>query len=327
MYPAIEIFGFTLHTYGLCVLVGGILGILIAMWAGKKYGLTKLDILLFGMYAIIAGFIGAKLLYIIVEWDSVWQHPEALLTGGFVFYGGAIGGILGGWIYVKQYRKMSKLYLIEFLDVAAPAIAIGQAFGRVGCFLAGCCYGAPTDSPLGVCYPEGGIAPAGVKLLPTQLFETAFLLVFTVVLLIIIKKSKKRGTALAIYFIGYGVWRFIIEFFRSDPRGSVGALSTSQFISLFIVALGVIILVLRKVKGEEFFAKGLGERDEAKVEGAQEENVPHEQEQQVVDTESEEQPEQSMEVRPKDKLSEELSEQGPVGEPKGEKPENEKKEQ
>ena len=79
MYPAIEIFGITIHTYGLCVLVGGILGILIAMWAGKKYGLTKLDILLFGMYAIIAGFIGAKLLYIIVEWDSVWQHPEACL--------------------------------------------------------------------------------------------------------------------------------------------------------------------------------------------------------------------------------------------------------
>ncbi len=218
MFPGIEILGKTIPTYGLCVLVGGILGFLIAMWAGKKYGLAKLDILLFGMYAIIAGFIGAKLLYIIVEWDSVWQHPEALLTGGFVFYGGAIGGILGGWIYVKQYSKMSKLYLIEFLDVAAPAIAIGQAFGRVGCFLAGCCYGAPTDSPLGVCYPEGGIAPAGVKLLPTQLFETAFLLVFTVVLLIIIKKSKKRGTALAIYFIGYGVWRFIIEFFRSQGK-------------------------------------------------------------------------------------------------------------
>lgn len=126
---------------------------------------------------------------------------------------------------------------------------------------------------MGVCYPEGGFAPSGVKLLPTQLFETAFLLLFTVVLLIILKKSKKRGTTLASYFIGYGIWRFIIEFFRSDPRGSVGALSTSQFISLFIVALGVIILVLRKVKGEAILARGIDEREQLQtVNGAQKES-------------------------------------------------------
>ena len=130
-----------------------------------------------------------------------------------------------------------KQNVLVYVDLFSPAMALGQAFGRIGCFCAGCCYGAPSSCSLAVTYPAGvgSAAPAGVPLLPTQLFESAFCFVLTAVLVWIFKRQKRLGTTTSWYFILYGVWRFIIEFFRSDDRGAVGALSTSQFIGIFII--------------------------------------------------------------------------------------------
>lgn len=248
MHPYIQIFGRNISVYGICCVLGVFLGLLLLFfWSHKKRNIARNDSMYCSAYALIGALIGAKVLFLIVELPTIIADPSVLfymIFGGFVFYGGVIGGIVGAWIYARHY----KVPLIAYFDVAAPSLALGQAVGRVGCFMAGCCYGMEVEGPFSVYYPPGGAAPAGVPLLATQLMETAFLLLLTVALLIILAKSKKVGVPLAIYFISYGVWRFIIEFFRSDPRGSVGALSTSQFISIFIVLAGILILCWDKLK-------------------------------------------------------------------------------
>ena len=240
MYPAIHILGRNISTYSLAAVAGVGFAFLLLLYTHKKRGVERMDIMFFAIYALIGAFIGAKVLYFIVEFKTVLANPMAFLSGGMVFYSGVIGGVGGGIVYAHRY----KLRALPIFDCAVPAVALGHAFGRVGCFLVGCCYGAPTAGPLGVVYPpDGGIAPAGVPLLPTQLFEAAFLLLLSGALLLILVRTRRLGAPTGMYLLLYGIWRFLIEFFRSDPRGAVGALSTSQFISLFIVALGVLFLV------------------------------------------------------------------------------------
>lgn len=242
MYPFIELGELKIPTYGICCAIGLGLAILILLRT-CKYRDIKSDTAIFtGMLCVIGGFVGAKLLYLIVELDTFIANPELLkhaILSGFVFYGGLIGGIVTGLIAVHK----NKIDTLGFADLAAAPIAIGQAMGRVGCFLAGCCYGCRTDSCLGVVFPIGGDAPAGAKLLPTQLFEAVFLVIATIILYIMIMKIRKQGIVAGTYLIMYSVWRFIIEFFRSDDRGNVGALSTSQFISLFLLPTGIGLII------------------------------------------------------------------------------------
>lgn len=130
--------------------------------------------------------------------------------------------------------------MLAYLDLMIPSVALAQAFGRVGCFLAGCCYGRKTDSCLGVVFTNSDFAPNGVKLLPTQLFMAAGDLVLTTVLLWYAAKRPVRGKTSMLYLILYSIGRFIIEFFRNDDRGTVGSLSTSQFIAIFTLMAGMI---------------------------------------------------------------------------------------
>ena len=124
-----------------------------------------------------------------------------------------------------------------------PFIAMVQGFGRIGCFLAGCCYGAPTDSFLGVTFPANSLAPAGIKLWPTQLFSAAGDFIICGILILVSKYNKKNGNICILYAILYAIGRFVVEFFRNDARGTVGSLSTSQFYGIFslIVGLGIFI--------------------------------------------------------------------------------------
>lgn len=182
--------------------------------------------------SVITGFMGAKLLYIIVEFEEFWKNPKALLgSEGFVVYGGIIVGVL----CAVKYCHLKELKFLEYFDLVAPGVALAQGFGRIGCFLAGCCYGRETTSFLGVVFPEGGFAPAGVKLLPTQLFSAAGDFLIVIALLLYEKKAKHRGDVGAMYLLIYGIGRFLIEFLRSDERGTVGMLSTSQAISIVVV--------------------------------------------------------------------------------------------
>ena len=243
MLPHFHLFGLEIPTFGVMMLVGMVAAFVLLYFNRRRVPFSEDDLLTMALYAIIGGFIGAKLLYWIVEFDQILANPRFLLdtlTAGFVFYGALIVGALAILVFARRRKQP----FFGYVDLVAPSFILAQGFGRIGCFCAGCCYGAVCDSPLSVIYPAGSSAPAGVPLLPTQLFESAFCFVFAAVLTAIFRRQKRYGTTTGWYLVGYGVWRFIIEFFRSDDRGAVGALSTSQFIGIFIVLFGIVTLVL-----------------------------------------------------------------------------------
>lgn len=242
MHPYIHLFGFSIPTFGVMMLLGMIAAFVLLYFNRRQVPFSEDDLLTMAIWAIIGGFLGAKALYWIVELDRIIADPHFILeslTSGFVFYGALIVGALAVLLFSRR-RKQS---FLGYFDLVAPSFILAQGFGRIGCFCAGCCYGAQCDSPFSVIYPEGVAAPAGVPLLPTQLFEAAFCLVYAAVLVAIFRRQKRYGTTAGWYLVGYGVWRFIIEFFRSDDRGAVGALSTSQFIGIFIVLAGILLLL------------------------------------------------------------------------------------
>lgn len=223
---------FTIHGYGLMIGIGILVCLIVGLYRGEKKGMNQEAIVDIGLLSMISGFLGAKLLYVIVEFDAFLSNPlEVLGSEGFVVYGGIVLGIVCAALYC--HRK--KLVFLKYLDLLAPSISIAQGFGRIGCFLAGCCYGKETTSSIGVVFPEGNFAPSGVKLLPTQLFSSAGNFLIATVLLLYSKHSKKEGDVGSLYLFLYGIGRFLIEFLRSDDRGNVGFLSTSQFISIGIV--------------------------------------------------------------------------------------------
>ena len=231
----------TIHGYGLMIGIGFLCCVLMGTYRAKKYDMDKnaaIDIALLGVFI---GFIGAKILYIIVEFDWFIRDPLAVLgSEGFVVYGGIVAGVAAAIIYCRKRR----LVFLEYFDLLAPTISVAQGFGRIGCFMAGCCYGRETSSFLGVIFPEGSIAPAGVPLLPTQLFSAAGNFVIMGILIWYYKRRKHTGDVGAMYLLLYSVGRFIIEFFRSDDRGAVAFLSTSQFLSIFIAAAAILMFFL-----------------------------------------------------------------------------------
>ena len=150
------------------------------------------------------------------------------------------------------YCRRKKWNLIEMLDITVPGLAIAQGFGRIGCFLAGCCYGAQTDLPIGVVFPQGSLAPAGIHVHPTQIYSSVFDFILGFLLLYYGKKKRVNGKVVGMYLMIYSIGRFCVEFLRNDPRGSVGVLSTSQFIAIFTLVLGIIIFNINKFfKGEK----------------------------------------------------------------------------
>lgn len=230
--------GLTVHGYGLMIGIGILSCVSMAAYRAKKKGLSTDAIMDIAIYGLISGFIGAKLLFLIVEFEDFIRNPLQFIgSSGFVVYGGIIAGVIAAIFYC---RKKGYVFM-EYFDLAAPSIAMAQGFGRIGCFLAGCCYGRETDSVLGVVFPENSMAPAGVKLLPTQLFSSAGDFLIMAILLLYSRKSKKAGNVGILYMVLYGVGRFCIEFLRIDDRGGFGALSTSQWISIGIVLMAGIL--------------------------------------------------------------------------------------
>lgn len=233
------VFGLTVHGYGLMVGTGFLLAVILCCYRAKWLGLSPDAALDLAILILVLGFLGGKLLYILVEFKSFLRDPLALLgSEGFVVYGGILSGILCAIWYCRR----KKLNFWSYFDLMMPGAALNQGVGRIGCFLAGCCYGRQTNSALGVVFPQGSIAPAGIPLLPTQLFSAAGDLLIAAALLLLHRRLSRQGSVGALYLILYGLGRFVIEFFRADPRGSVGVLSTSQFISVFIVLGGAFLL-------------------------------------------------------------------------------------
>ena len=249
----------TIYGYGLMIGIGILCAYLLTEYRAKKQKLDNEPIFNIAIIAVVFGFLSAKLLYIITVFDKIlsgqWGHIN--IRDGFVVYGGIIGGIIS----VLIYCRIKKLHFLTYMDLVIPAVSLAQGFGRIGCFLAGCCYGMETQSWFSITFTHSHYAPNNVPLFPSQLVSSAFDFALAALLCFIAKKellndseigdvpskgpvSKAPGTIGALYLTLYSVGRFIIEFFRGDiERGSVGTLSTSQFISIFTFAAGILMFV------------------------------------------------------------------------------------
>lgn len=228
----------TIHGYGLMIAIGIIAALAAGIRLAKRKGVNPDELYNLTFIAVIGGFMCAKVLYCIVEWKSFIDKPlETLGSDGFVVY----GGIIGGTLLCGLYCRIKKLSFLKYFDIVLPSVAIAQGFGRIGCFLAGCCYGRETDSFIGIAFRNSGYAPNNVKLIPTQLFSSAGCFIMAAVLFIYARKERTDGRTGALYLIMYSIGRSIIEIFRNDFRGEIGVLSTSQFISVFILLAGTVI--------------------------------------------------------------------------------------
>lgn len=241
--------GFKVHGYGTLIAIGFIIAMLVAEYRAKKNGLKEDAVIDIAIIAGVCGFLGAKLLYIIVSFDEFIKDPIAVLgSSGFVVYGGIIAGVAAAYIYCR----IKKLKFLDYFDIVMPEIAIAQGFGRIGCFLAGCCYGRETDAWYGVVFPtDGHFAPGGVPLIPTQLISSAGDFLIAIILIIVAIKLKNRlqsGNIGELYMILYGIGRFIIEFLRNDYRGEIGFMSNIAFISIFIILFGIVMFAFNKKK-------------------------------------------------------------------------------
>ena len=242
MFNDIKIGPVTFHMYGLMIAIGFMAALLMSLNRGKKKGMS--EDMIYGIFfcAIFGGMAGSRLLYYIVEIPSILENPSILwdFKNGYVVYGGIIGGVLTSMIYCK----IKKQRFLSYFDLVMPAVSLAQGFGRLGCFFAGCCYGRETDAWSGITFRNSAFAPNNVKLIPTQLISSAGDFLFCILLLSYAKREPKEGRVAAVYMLFYGIGRFAIEFLRNDYRGSVGVLSTSQLISIGVVALGVVLYVV-----------------------------------------------------------------------------------
>ena len=248
MHPILlELGPLTVYTYGLLLAAAYLLGLKLAMVRAEKIGLDGARILDLGIYIIISALIGAKLLLVVTDYKSFFTDPRELLTlarSGGVFYGGLILAVIVALWYI---RKVS-LPLWTTCDVFAPGIALGHVIGRFGCLFAGCCFGKPTTKPWGITFTDPFAAanvgtPLGVPLHPTQLYEAGAEFIILMVLLWTERKGRPfAGRTFWLYMLLYAISRFIIEFFRGDERGNVGVLSTSQFISVLLAPLAIVML-------------------------------------------------------------------------------------
>ena len=248
MYPELFSIGpITIYSYGVLLAVSYLLGLWLAMRRAKAWGLDPSRVLDLGIYIIIAALVGAKLLLLVVDFDQFSNSPADLLSlarSGGVFYGGLILAVAVAFWYIPRHR----LPFWTTCDVFAPGIALGHVTGRLGCLAAGCCYGKPADVPWAITFTNALAAanvgtPLGIPLHPTQIYEAGAELLILVLLLATERRGRPfSGRTFWAYMFLYAVSRYVVEIYRGDPRGAVLGFSTSQFISLVLGPLSLIML-------------------------------------------------------------------------------------
>jgi phosphatidylglycerol---prolipoprotein diacylglyceryl transferase len=277
MFPElfkIPYLNFTFNTYGFLLALAFIGGLYVMGRLAASDGLEKQKVYDLGLWVLAASLIGSKLLMVITEWDSFYRdNPRQIFTldffrSGGVFYGGFIGAVIASLIVMRIY----KLPWWRTADAFAPGVVLGQMIGRIGCFSAGCCWGKPTSAFYGVHFTDRGHEITGVPtvvshlsdpiqqnlwaerlgglsaplhLHPTQLYEAGATLVIFIVLLAVFRYRRFYGQVILTYALLYAVARFIIEFWRDDPRGEIFWLSTSQFIAVVLAIGAMIVMILR----------------------------------------------------------------------------------
>ena len=257
MYPElIRIGSFPINTYGVFLAIAFLCAILITVKLARRDGLPSEKIYDLSLWMLLAALVGSKVMMLFTE-PEYRENPLQLLSldflrSGGVFYGGLLGAVLAGYLLMKRYQ----LPWWKTADACAPGIAIGNFFGRQGCFAAGCCWGKPTTLPWGVKFTELGHEVTGVPidtyLHPTQLYESFAMLLVFLFLFWLHKRKRFDGQVILVYALLYSIIRFAIEFVRDDPRGDVfglttlTGLSTSQLISIVVGLSALIVLIVRR---------------------------------------------------------------------------------
>ncbi len=256
MFPKLFDLGpISIYTYGVLLASAYLTGLWYATVRAGARGLDRDRIMDLGIYIIIGALVGAKLLLIIVEFDHYRQNPAEIVTilrSGGVFYGGLIASVCVAFWYIRRHR----LPIWTTCDAFAPGIVLGQVIGRLGCLMAGCCYGKPTDLPWAITFTDPLAAtnvgtPLDVSLHPTQLYESGAAILILGALLLTERGGKRlAGRTFWTYLLLYPTARFIIEFYRGDPRGAVfDLLSTSQFVSLLLIPTSIAMLIVLSRSG------------------------------------------------------------------------------
>jgi phosphatidylglycerol---prolipoprotein diacylglyceryl transferase len=249
MYPRLLDLGpITIYTYGILLAAAYLLGLKLAMVRAKARQLDEARILDLGIYIIVSALVGAKLLLLVTDFQTYLANPRELLTlvrVAGVFYGGLILAVLVAIWYIRKVG----LPLWTTCDVFAPGIALGHVVGRLGCLFAGCCYGKETTVPWAIVFTDQFAqqntgTPLNVPLHPTQLYEAGAEAIILFILLATEKRGRPYpGRTFWLYMLLYAISRYIIEIYRGDPRGNIGMFSTSQFISLVLAPLALIMLL------------------------------------------------------------------------------------
>ncbi len=240
MFPIICRVGpFTVYSYGLMLAAAVIVCFLLLSRDAKKSGMNVETISDFVFWMVISGLVGARVFFILLNLDFFIHNPGEMMmihNGGLAWQ----GGLLAGGVVALGYMKKKKLPFLATADVVAPYLALGQAIGRIGCFLNGCCYGRAVE--WGIYFPVHD-----VRLHPTQLYATAQLLLVFFILKGFQKVSKSSGRVLALYLMLASLQRFINEFFRADHTEIFLGLSLFQFVSMGIFAAGLLLFVRIKL--------------------------------------------------------------------------------
>ncbi len=250
MHPYLLHIGqFTIYSYGFFIATAFLSGFLFFLYEVKKHGLdidTGVDI---GFWMLLSAILGSRIVYVIVNYNYYLDNPlRALMIweGGMVWY----GAFLGGLIATVVFFRLKGLDWWLWADMGAAPLALAQSVGRMGCLMAGCCYGVETTLPWGIEFTKSTIAPNGVVLHPTQIYHMLFN--FAIFLFLFFRRKRKafKGELVFLYLIFYGATRGIVEVFRGDPRGSVfnGAISTSQLIGILILAVAVPLYFYMKAR-------------------------------------------------------------------------------
>ena len=270
MHPVlIDFFGFfSLHTYGLMIALGFMIGMQLGVREAKRIDQSEKGnfdqfITDLTFWILVAAIVGARVLFVIVEWDRYADDPIKILKfweGGLVFYGGFIGAVVFSVYYCMRHRR--NFFLVA--DTLIPSVALGHFFGRIGCLAAGCCWGVEVshDFPLGIQFPDGALVHSAMErtgqippgqeftphIHPVQLYEAFGELMIFFLLLFVRSLKRFHGQALLTYLFVYPILRTSLEFIRGDKaRGQYEVLgqlvSTSQIISVLVASVALVLLV------------------------------------------------------------------------------------
>jgi phosphatidylglycerol---prolipoprotein diacylglyceryl transferase len=239
-----------IYSYPVVLIVGAALAIVLGVVLARRDGVAPWDTISVGLLAIAGGIVGATLLDVAV---NLRRYLETPWPPGMVFFGGLAGGAIASLLFIWRFR----VPLGPLADAAAPSLALGHAVGRIGCLLAGCCYGRRVSGPWpGLVFgderaPATALSLGVHPLHPVQLYEAAGLTVLMLALLLARRWRRLRGRVFPLYLVGYGALRLCTELGRGDPqRGAVGPLSTSQLIALCAIVVGAVGLGWRRPVGQ-----------------------------------------------------------------------------